>query len=74
MGKETTSFDYEDERRNFTWDVPADYNFVDVIRGWAQDKKKLIAVTQHPDGSAEEMSYREIWDNALQFGTILIKN
>lgn len=71
MGKETTSFNYEDERRNFMWDIPADYNFVDVVRRWARDKTKLIAITHHPDGSAEETSYREIWDNAMQFGNVL---
>ncbi|MCL7415536.1 MAG: AMP-binding protein [ANME-2 cluster archaeon] len=71
MGKETSSFDYEEEIKRFTWDVPADYNFVDVIGRWAQNRTKLMVITEHPDGRVEKAAYREVWDNAMQFGNVL---
>ncbi|WP_440951813.1 acyl-CoA synthetase [Methanococcoides sp. FTZ1] len=70
-GKEKTSFSYEEERRNFNWDVPEDYNFVDTIRKLAADQSKLMAVTEHPDGTVEKVTYREVWDNSLRFANVL---
>lgn len=71
MGKETTEFDYEEERGQFNWDIPVDYNFVDVIRGWTKDRTKLLAIIEHPDEEVEKATYWEIWDNAMRFGNIL---
>ncbi|MFU8767645.1 MAG: acyl-CoA synthetase [Candidatus Methanoperedens sp.] len=71
MGKESAVFDYQEERQNFVWDVPEDYNFVDVFGRWAKDRKRLIAITEYPDGRVEKSSYREIWDSAMRFGSIL---
>jgi acetyl-CoA synthetase len=51
MGKELTVFDYEAERKQFTWDMPEDYNFVAVVRRWAEDRTKVLAITEHPDGT-----------------------
>ncbi len=72
MGKETSAFDYEEERKKFKWDVPPDYNFVDTIRRWAKDRTKLLAITEHPDGQVEKAAYWEVWDNAMRLGNILI--
>ncbi len=71
MRKETTTFDYENERAKFTWDIPEDYNFVDTIRKWAMDRSKLMAIAEHPDGNVEKAAYWEVWDNAMWLGNIL---
>ena len=44
MGKETESFDYEEERKKFTWDIPEDYNFLDNIGRWTKNRTKLMAI------------------------------
>ncbi|MEL4304440.1 acyl-CoA synthetase [Methanococcoides sp. LMO-2] len=71
MGKEKEAFDYEEERKNFNWDIPEDYNFVDTIRKLAADSSKLMTVTGYPDGTVEKASYREIWDSAMRLGNVL---
>ncbi len=60
MGKELATFDYEKEREKFKWDIPEDYNFVDVIRRCADDITKLMAITEHPDGKVERAGYWEV--------------
>ncbi len=65
------TFDYEEERKTFKWDIPKDYNFIDTIRNWAKDRTKLMAITEHPDGNVEKAGYREVWDNAMRFGNVL---
>jgi acetyl-CoA synthetase len=71
MGKEITAFDYEAERKTFTWAIPEDYNFVEVIRRWAEDRTKLMAITEHPDGTVEKAGYRDVWNRAMRFGNVL---
>ena len=71
MGKEIAAFDYEEERKKFEWDIPEDYNFVEVIRRWADDRTKLMAITEHPDGKVEKAGYWEVWNNAMRFGNVL---
>ena len=71
MGKEIAAFDYEEERKKFKWDIPEDYNFVDVIRRCADDRTKLMAITEHPDGRVEKAAYWEVWDSAMRFGNVL---
>ena len=71
MGKEIAAFDYEEERKKFKWDIPEDYNFVDVIRRWADDRTKLMAITEHPDGKVEKAGYWEVWNSAMRFGNVL---
>jgi len=65
------AFDYEDERKKFTWDIPEDYNFLDNIGRWTKKRTKLMAITEHPDGEVEKATYWEVWDNAMRFGNIL---
>ncbi|MDD1744646.1 MAG: hypothetical protein LUQ20_02375, partial [Candidatus Methanoperedens sp.] len=37
MGKETTAFDYEEERKKFTWDIPEDeLCWATTEPGWAK--------------------------------------
>jgi acetyl-CoA synthetase len=71
MGKEIAAFDYEEERKKFSWDIPKDYNFIDTIKKWAKDRTKLIAIIEHPGGEVEKAAYQEVWDNAMRFGNIL---
>ncbi len=71
MGKEIAAFDYEEERKKFKWDIPEDYNFVDAIRRCADDRTKLMAITEHPDGRVERAAYWEVWDSAMRFGNVL---
>ena len=71
MEKEVAAFDYEEERKQFKLDIPEDYNFVDVIRRWARDRTKLMAITEHPDGKVEKAAYWEVWDNAKRIGNVL---
>jgi acetyl-CoA synthetase len=71
MGKETTAFDYEEERKKFTWDIPEDYNFLDNIGRWTKNRTKLMAITEHPDGEVEKAAYWEVWDNAMRLGNVL---
>jgi acetyl-CoA synthetase len=71
MGKETTAFDYDEERAKFKWDIPEDYNFVEVIRRWAADGTKLMAITEHPDGQVEKAGYRDVWNRAQRIGNVL---
>ena len=71
MGKEIAAFDYEEERKKFKWDIPEDYNFVDVIRKWADDRTKLMAITELPDGKVEKAGYWEVWNSAMRFGNVL---
>ncbi|MBN1455301.1 MAG: AMP-binding protein [Methanomicrobia archaeon] len=71
MGKELTVFDYEAERKRFTWEIPEEYNFVEVVRRWAEDRTKVLAITEHPDGTVERAGYREVWAKALRFGAVL---
>ena len=71
MGKEIAAFDYEAERKKFKWDLPEDYNFVEVVRSWSDDRTKLMVITEHPDGKVEKAGYREVWDRAMRFGNVL---
>ncbi len=65
------AFDYEKERKKFKWDVPEGYNFVDIVRRWAEDRTKLMAITEQPDGTVEKAGYWEVWDNAKRIGNVL---
>jgi acetyl-CoA synthetase len=71
MGKEITAFDYEEERKKFKWDLPEDYNFVEVIRRWAEDRTKLMVITEHPDGKVEKSGYWDVCKKAMRFGNVL---
>lgn len=71
MGKETASFDYEEERKKSNWDIPEDYNFLDNIGRWTKNRTKLMAITEHPDGEVEKATYWEVWDNAMRLGNVL---
>ena len=50
--------DYENERRNFQWQVADDYNFaLDTIGHWAEDSDKLAMLWIGPDGREERYTF-----------------
>ena len=36
--------DYQRELREFVWDIPADYNIVDVVEGHARKDRNKVAI------------------------------
>jgi acetyl-CoA synthetase/medium-chain acyl-CoA synthetase len=49
---------YEQARRTFRWEAPADYNFaLDVIGTWAEDPEQLAMLWVGPDGHVERYSF-----------------
>jgi acetyl-CoA synthetase len=53
---------YEDEVRNFRWDVPEKYNIgVDVCDKWADiDPGQMALIHEHRDGSVVRMTFGEL--------------
>src|SRR5215472_13882188 len=50
--------DYQQARRHFAWDVPADYNFaLDTIGRWAEDSGKLAMLWIGQDGREERYTF-----------------
>ena len=50
--------DYQQARRDFTWEVAEDYNFaMDTIGDWARDPEKLAMLWVGADGSEERYSF-----------------
>jgi len=56
--------------KDFNWSIPENYNFVDVLRRWAEDKSKLSVIVEHVDGRVEKATYWEILDNAARLGNV----
>jgi len=49
---------YEQARRTFRWEAPADYNFaLDVVGTWAEDPEKLAMLWVGPDGHVERYPF-----------------
>jgi len=52
--------DYDEERRNFRWQVTDDYNFaMDTIGHWAEDANKLAMLWIGQDGREERYTFAE---------------
>ncbi|HEY1387748.1 MAG TPA: acyl--CoA ligase [Ktedonobacterales bacterium] len=50
--------DYDEERRNFRWQVADDYNFaIDTIGHWAEDSDKLAMLWIGQDGREERYTF-----------------
>ncbi|HKT40329.1 MAG TPA: AMP-binding protein, partial [Ktedonobacterales bacterium] len=50
--------DYDEERRNFRWQVADDYNFaIDTIGHWAEDPDKLAMLWISQDGREERFTF-----------------
>ncbi|MCD6461751.1 MAG: AMP-binding protein, partial [Thermoplasmata archaeon] len=53
--------DYDEEYRNFKWDIPEDFNFAwDTVDKWAEDRTKLALVSV--DNEGKNPQYHTFWD------------
>jgi acetyl-CoA synthetase len=65
---------YQEELRSFTWEIPSDYNIVDVVERHAEEHPERIAVLwENADGDERRVSYRELATGIRAFGASLIK-
>ncbi len=63
---------YEREVREFEWNIPADYNIVDVVEGHARRHPEKSAVLwEDTDGNAQRVSYAELVAGMRRFGSAL---
>jgi len=65
--------DYEKDMREFTWEIPADYNIVDVVEGHARVNPDKVAIFwEDADGNKREVTFSQLVDGAHRFGHALI--
>jgi len=65
--------DYEKEVRQFVWNIPADYNIVDVVAGHAKKNPDKVAVFWEDTGGNERrVTFAELLGEARRFGSALI--
>ncbi|MCK4599918.1 AMP-binding protein [Candidatus Bipolaricaulota bacterium] len=66
--------DYEKEVRQFVWNIPADYNIVDVVAGHAKKNPDKVAVFwEDTDGNERRVTFAELLGEARRFGSALIE-
>lgn len=66
--------DYEKEVRQFVWNIPADYNIVDVVAGHAKKNPDKVAVFwEDTDGNERRVTFAELLGEARRFGNALIE-
>jgi acetyl-CoA synthetase len=64
---------YQEEVRRFVWDIPADYNIVDVVEGHAAKNPDKIAVFwEDAERRARQVTYAELVEGTRRFGSALI--
>jgi acetyl-CoA synthetase len=64
---------YERELRDFEWQIPADYNIVDVVEKHAKRRPDKIAVLWEDAGGAErQVTYAELAAGMRRFGSAMI--
>jgi len=65
--------DYEKEVRQFVWNIPVDYNIVDVVAGHAKKNPDKVAVFwEDTDGNERRVTFAELLGEARRFGSALI--
>jgi len=65
---------YQQEVEQFQWDIPADYNIVDVVEGHARKNPGKIAVFwEDAEGNERKVTYAELVSGTRRFGSALIK-
>ena len=65
---------YEKEVRDFVWNVPAQYNIVDVVEGHAKrNPSKLAILWEDAEGNARKMTYGELVEGMHRFGESLMR-
>ena len=69
-----SSQDYEREVKAFVWDIPADYNIVDVVEGHAKkDPNKVAIFWEDGEKKTRRLTFGELVDGARRFGGALQK-
>lgn len=64
---------YQQELEQFTWDIPTDYNIVDVVEGHGRKNPDKIAVFwEDAAGNERQMTYAELVKGTRRFGSALI--
>ncbi len=64
---------YERELRDFDWQIPTDYNIVDVVEKHAKRRPDKIAVLWEDAGGAErQVTYAELAAGMRRFGSAMI--
>ncbi len=68
-----TANDYLREIREFTWNIPPNYNIVSVVEAHAKRNPDKIAIFWEDDhGRSRQVSYTELIQGAYQFANILL--
>lgn len=66
--------DYEKEVRQFVWNIPSDYNIVDVVAGHAKKNPDKVAVFwEDTDGNERRVTFAGLLGEARRFGSALIE-
>jgi len=69
-----SSQDYEREVKAFVWDIPADYNIVDVVEGHARkDPNKVAIFWEDGEKKTRRLTFGELVEGARRFGGALAK-
>ena len=69
-----SSQDYEREVKAFVWDIPADYNIVDVVEGHAKkDPNKVAIFWEDGEKKTRRLTFGELVEGARRFGGALAK-
>ncbi len=65
--------DYEKDMREFAWDIPANYNIIDVVEEHARVNPDKVAIFwENADGNKREVTFSQLVDGAHRFGGALI--
>ena len=68
-----TTDDYHREIREFTWDIPSDYNIVSVVEEHARRNPDKVAIFWEDDQNrTRRVSYNELINGAYRFANILL--
>jgi acetyl-CoA synthetase len=64
---------YQQELEQFKWDIPADYNIVDVVEGHARNHPDKVAVFwEDAEGNTRQVTYAELVEGTRRFGGALM--
>ena len=64
---------YQQEVEQFRWEIPADYNIVDVVEGHAaRNPDKVAVLWEDSDGNERRVTYAELAQGIRRFGGALI--
>jgi len=65
---------YRKEVETFRWEIPAEYNIVDVVEGHARrDPEKVAVIWEEAAGNERRVSYAELVEGVHRFGSALIQ-